>query len=556
MKYNLRLTMLVFTMIILAILSYMFVKLETFVNSTLLISELIIKTSHIPLHIEGSSWFSHADTLKNYPGSMLLLSTYSLITGLTPPQVADLPILLPVTIIFTYILSRITASSKLTFLLTYLGFIFFYIVNTLNLYTISYHSLGYIYYLIYLYLIFSLSIQEKINTQNFILIIIISVMSTLTYYFISTLIATTSLTIAILYILFHRGIHQRSSRMFYLALLLSLTIGVTGEIIFSRIISGVKLNLMRLEDLLPGILRVGSTQVREFETVTFINDLAKTMYLNARVPLLDRLSAFYVYYINGLIILLAITMILSVFSKVYKYREKASLFLLLYIALFMGSVLHALYYFVVYGALGTRAYQFFVLPFSPIVFMYLINEIPIFLRRNRVSIKGLFISIYIFFLLSSFIEGIHTDVIMGFMGGYTRSGNMEAIKTLPEAILLSDILDSSMRVITDYQRSQYVFRGFILHGKTGYVDSYSEKLGVLVNASYSITSLESVEAIYSAMKADAILIASDNFNRLVYGAITAYMAPPFNYVFMDELTQLSNKVYSGTRLTLIVKPCG
>jgi hypothetical protein len=194
--------------------------------------------------------------------------------------------------------------------------------------------------------------------------------------------------------------------MFYLALLSSLIIGVTGEIIFSRIISGVKLNLMRLEDLLSGILRVGSTQVREFETVIYINDLAKTIYLNARVPLLDRLSAFYVYYINGLIILLSITMILSVFSKVYKYREKASLFLLLYIALFMGSVLHALYYFVAYGALGTRAYQFFVLPFSPIVFMYLINKIPIFLRRNRVS-KGLFISIYIFFLLSSFIRYIH-----------------------------------------------------------------------------------------------------------------------------------------------------
>jgi hypothetical protein len=552
-KYNFRLTMLVFTMIILAILSYMFVKLETFVNSTLLISELIIKTSHIPLHIEGSSWFSHADTLKNYPGSMLLLSTYSLITGLTPPQVADLPILLPVTIIFTYILSRITAFSKLTFLLTYLGFIFFYIVNTLNLYTISYHSLGYIYYLMYLYLVFSLSIQEKLNKQNLVLIVTISAMSTLTYYFTSTLIATTSLTIVTLYIFLHRRAQQHSSKIFHLALLLSFMVGVTGESIFSRIISGVKLNLMRLEDLLLDVLRIGSMQVRGFETVVFINDLAKMMYVNARVFLLDRLSVFYVYYISGLIILLSIVMILGIFSKTYKHLEKSSL-LLLYVALFMGSVVHALYYFVTYGALGTRAYMYFVLPFSPTVFMYLINKILIFLRRNRVSIRRLLISVYVFFLLSSFIGSIYFDVIVGFIGGYTRSGNMVAIKTLPEAILLSSILDSSITVITDYQRSQYVFRGFILNGKVGDARPYLGKLRVLVNASYSITSSESVETIYDNVGARALLIASDNFDRLVYGDIAAYIAPPFDYAFMDELTRLSNKVYSSTRLTLIVKP--
>jgi hypothetical protein len=301
------------------------------------------------------------------------------------------------------------------------------------------------------------------------------------------------------------------------------------------------------------VLRIGSIQVREFETVVFINDLAKIMYINARTFLLDRLSSFYVYYINGLIILLSIVMILGIFSKTYRHLEKSSL-LLLYVALFMGSVVHALYYFVTYGALGTRAYMYFVLPFSPTVFMYLVNKIPIFLRRNRVSIRRLLISIYVFFLLSSFIGSIYFDVIVGFIGGYTRSGNMEAIKTLPEAIPLSSILDSSITVITDYQRSQYVFRGFILHGKVGDARPYLGKLRVLVNASYSITSSESVETIYNNVGARALLIASDNFNKLVYGDIAAYIAPPFDYAFMNELTRLSNKVYSSTRLTLIVKP--
>jgi hypothetical protein len=552
-KYNLHLIMLTLSMVILTMLGYVFVKLETFVNSTLLISELIIRTSHIPLRIEGSSWFSHADSLKNYPGSMLLLSIYSLVTGLILLQVINLPILLPVAIIFTYMLSRITASSNLSFLFTYLGFIFFYIVNTLNLYTISYHSLGYIYYLMYLYLVFSLSAQEKLNKQNLILIVTTSAMSTLTYYFTSTLIATTSLTIAILYTLLHRRVRQHSGKIFHLALLLSFMVGVAGEIMFFRIISDVKLNLIKLEDLLLGVLHIGSMQVREFETVVFINDLAKIMYMNARTFLLDRLSSFYVYYINGLIILLSIVMILGIFSKTYKHLEKSSL-LLLYVALFMGSVVHALYYFVTYGALGTRAYMYFVLPFSPTVFMYLISKILIFLRRNRVSIRRLLISIYVFFLLSSFIGSIYFDVIVGFIGGYTRSGNMEAIKTLPEAIPLSSILDSSITVITDYQRSQYVFRGFILHGKVGDARPYLGKLRVLVNASYSITSLESVETIYNNVGARALLIASDNFNKLVYGDIAAYIAPPFDYAFMNELTRLSNKVYSSTRLTLIVKP--
>jgi hypothetical protein len=344
--------------------------------------------------------------------------------------------------------------------------------------------------------------------------------------------------------------------MFYLAFLLSFIIGVTGEIIFFRIISGVRLNFMRMKDLLSGILHLGSMQVKEFETVIYINDLAKTIYLNARILLLVRLVTFYVYYINGLIILLSIVMVLGMFSKTYKYLGKPSSFLLLYVALFIGSVLHALYYFVTYGVLGTRAYQYFVLPFSPIVFMYLINEITISLRRNKVLLRKLLIFIYVFFLLSSFIGSIHGDVFAGFMYGYTRSSNMEAIKTLSEAILLSNILDSSIRVITDYPRSQYVFRGFILHGKVGYVNSYLGKLRVLVSASYSTTSLESVETIFNAIKANAILIASDNFNRLVYGDIAAYIAPPFNYEFMDELARLSNKVFSSTRLTLIVKTRG
>ncbi|MCC6035380.1 MAG: hypothetical protein LM567_07795 [Desulfurococcaceae archaeon] len=554
MKYNLYLIMLVLTMVILTMLGYMFVKLETFVNSTLLISKLIIRTSHIPLLIEGGSWFSHADTLKNYPGSMLLLSIYSLTTGLTPLQVIDLPILLPATVIFTYMLSKIATPSKLLFSLTYLGFIFFYIVNTLNLYTISYHALGYIYYLIYIYLIFSFTIQKKINMQNFILIVIISAMSTLTYYFTSTLIITTSLIIAVLYIPLHRETHQRSSKIFYSALLLSLIIGVIGEIVFSRIVSGIELNLTRLEDLLPGIFQLGSMRVREFETVVFINDLAKTVYINARTLLLDRLTAFYIYYINGLIILLSIAMILGIFSKTSKYSEKSSSLLILYVALFMGSVLHALYYFVTYGALGTRAYIYFVLPFSPIVFMYLIKETLIFLKRNSILIRRLLISIYIFFLLSSFIASIHFDVIAGFIGGYTRSASIERIKTQPEAILLSNILDSSISVITDYQRSQYVFRGFILYEKVGNVKPYLGKLKVLINVSYSATSLESIETIYNNIGTDALLIASDNFNKLVYGDIAAYIAPPFDYAFMNELIRLSNKVYSSTRLTLIRNP--
>jgi hypothetical protein len=88
------------------------------------------------------------------------------------------------------------------------------------------------------------------------------------------------------------------------------------------------------------------------------------------------------------------------------------------------------------------------------------------------------------------------------------------------------------------------------------VRPYLGKLRVLVNASYSITSLESVETIYNNVGASALLIASDNFNKLVYGDIAAYIAPPFNYTFTDELTRLSNKVYSSTRLTLMVKPYG
>jgi hypothetical protein len=332
-------------------------------------------------------------------------------------------------------------------------------------------------------------------------------------------------------------------------------VGVAGEIMFSRIISDVKLNLIKLEDLLIGVLHIGSMQVREFETVVFINDLAKMMYINARTLLLDRLSSLYIYYINGLIILLSITMILGTFLKTYRHLEKPGL-LLLYVALFMSSVLHALYYFVTYGALGTRAYQFFVLPFSFTVFMYLINEILTFLRHNKILIRRFLIFIYVFFLLSSYIGSIYFDVIVGFIGGYTRSSSMEAIRTLPEAILLGGILDSSISVITDYPRSQYVFRGFILYGKVGDVRPYLGKLRVIVNASYSIASLESVEAIYNNVGARALLIASDNFNRLVYGDIAAYIAPPFDYTFMNELTRLSNKVYSSTRLTLIVKPYG
>ena len=362
-----------------------------------------------------------------------------------------------------------------------------------------------------------------------------------------------SLSIATLLTILHRK-KQHNTRTLYSALLLSFVIGVIGEIIYSRKINTTEFNFMRLQDLLQDILHVASVQIKKYETVLFINELAKTIYLNARTIVLSMLSSFYMYYINGLIILFSIAMILGVFPKAKKYPRKPNSLLLLYIALFIGSVLHALLYFVTYGTLGTRAYMYFVLPFSPIVFMHLINEIPISLRHIKVSIRRLLIFIYIFFLLSSFVGSVHSYIFIGYVGGYTRSSNIESIKTLPEAILLSNVLESSITVITDYPRSQYVYQGFILHDKVGDVRPYLGKHRVLVNATYPITSLTSVETIYNILEADALLIAADNFNRLVYGDITAYIAPPFDYVIMDKLIRLSSKVYSSTRLTLIIKP--
>jgi len=545
-------------MIILTLLSYVFIKLETFVNSTLLISEIIIRSSHIPSHIKGSSWFSHADSLKNYPGSMLLLSIYSIITGLTPQQVINLPILLPIAVIFVYILSKVASSSKLSFLLSYFGFVAFYLINTINLYTISYHSLGYVYYLMYLHLILLLYIRKNANVQSLMLLVIISTVSTITYYFTSTLIMTTSLSIICIYALYallHRVARQDAVKTLNLALFLSIIIVMIGELVYTRIISGMKLDLARLKDLYSGLMHIGGTQVKEFEKVIFISDLAKAIYTNARVILLDRLSTIYVYYINGLVVLLSIVRVLCTFSKLCRWLKRPNPFLLLYVAIFIGSVVHALYYFVTYGALGTRAYMFFVLPFSPIAFTYLINEITVFSKYSRASINKLLICFFTFFLVSSFIGGVYSDVVAGFIGGYTRSSNMEAIKTLPEAISLSSILDPTIVVLTDYPRSQYVFRGFILHNKVGEVRLYLGRLRILVNMSYLAIPLE-LKSVYNAMGADALLIAVDNFNKLVYGDIAAYIAPPLNYTIIEKLVQHSNKIYSGTRLMLLAKPHG
>jgi len=369
---------------------------------------------------------------------------------------------------------------------------------------------------------------------------------------------TTSLFIVCIYVLydlFHGEARRDAVKILNLALFLPVITVMIGELIHARIISGAKLDLVKLKDLLYSILHIGGTQVREHEKVIFINELAKAILINARTILLDRLFAIYVFYINGLVVLFSVISILCTFFKPYKWLEKTNSFLLLYFALFIGSVVHALYYFMTYGILGTRAYIFFVLPFSPIVFTYLINESAALFKYSRVSINRLLVCLFTFFLISSFVGGVYSDVVVGFIGGYTRSSNMETIKTLPEAISLSSILDPTIVVLTDYPRSQYVFRGFILHNKVGNVRSYFGRLRVLVNISYSAIPLE-LKSVYNTMGASALLIAMDNFNKPVYGDIAAYIAPPLNYTVVEKLIRYSNKVYSSMRLILLVKPHG
>lgn len=561
MKWNYSTCILFNSLIVLAILSFIFVPLETFVNSTLLISQIIIKEYHVPSYIKGGWWFAHANSLKNYPGSMLLLSMFSLITGIEPLQIINIPILLPIAVILVYLLSRIFAPNRATFIFTYLGFTIFYIIDTLNLYTISYHSLGYVYYLIFLLLLL-FSTQKVANIKNdVVLFVLISVASTLTYYFTSTLILITSLIALAICAFLHHISHEELSRsqssneVLYLGLLMAFLVVIAGEIIYSRIISSVELRSFKLSDLFDvPFLLLERTRVKSFERVIYINDLAKSIYLNSRSIILGILSPIYIYYINGVVALLSVVVLLiDLLSVRKKHSKKVDISLILYVTVFGGAFIHAMIYYVTYGAFGGRAYTFFVLPLSPVIYMHVINDrVLIRLKRYKTKLKTALVLIYIIFATISFVDKTNETVFAGFIRGYTRSCNLKAIETLPEGIILSKILDQNLVVLTDYPRSQYIFRGFILYNTTGDVRPYHEKLKILIDALNTTTS--SHTTLYDLLGAHALLIASDNFERLVYGDASAYIAPPFNHTAISLLMDFSNRVYSSRSLTLLVRP--
>lgn len=348
--------------------------------------------------------------------------------------------------------------------------------------------------------------------------------------------------------------HKQYSKMLYV-IIIAFLIALSGELIYSRILSSTELHLFRLSDLSEIVLAPfrSGRQVRIFESVIFINDLAKEIYMNARFLILDRLSSLYVYYVNALIVLFSvITILLDLLGVRDIHSGELRELLLLYLALFTGAVVHAMIYYVTYGALGTRPYMYFVLPLFPIVYMHLIDEFSKVFKYHRAMLMKLHIFVLVFFILISFISAVNTDVITGFVNGFTRSSNMVSIKTLPEAASLSALVDPSLTILTDYPRSQYVFRGLILHDIRGDVRPYLSKLKFLVELSTNNSSL--IKGIYDNLKANYLLISSDNFDRIVYGDIAAYMAPPLNYSAINMLSQLSNKLYSSNSLSLIAKP--
>jgi len=551
-RHHSKVLILFFTLLVLAPLSFTLVQLETFVNSTLLISMKIIESGYVPSRIEGPSWFGHADTLKEYPASMVLLAIFSEITNLDVEFVIRLPILLPLVVLLIYILTtRLTRSrSMLSFLLTFVSFIAFFVVNTLNLYTITYHSLGYIEIFLFLFIVYKLLMDSRKDSGTYILLFIIVLIAPLTYYFASTFIlfyCTASIALMLiaklLVILFGKHRYHINNQLNDASIIFfsMSAVVLVSELLFPRIIAGLHINLESLMDILLGL--TAESYVKPYEQTIYINEAAKQIIESrTRVLFLSDISKYYFYHFNLMLGILSILLLLFI---TYTGRAKdLNTLAFMHTALFTGSAIHALVYYVTYGALGTRAYQFVYVPLAPAITLTYIEKLP------KIRWQRVLSAILCCIVLISVTLAIRGDLMIGFIEGCTRSSNLRySIKTLDECILLSRLVDNQVSILTDYPRSQYIFRGFILNNKTGTVIPYVNKIKYV----YTIfdDSDQYINSNEILLQNYAILIALDNFIRPVFGDIAAYVSPPFNMAKFLKQVNDANLLYQSNSLWLI-----
>jgi hypothetical protein len=147
-----------------------------FVASPLSISNRIVVNGHIPerLYTGSGFWHDHANSFTNYPGSAIIISTLSIVGAIDYYAFAYLPICSIFWVLVLMCFVRLfSGRDSYVYLLVSLLLTVYTVSLRPEVWTLSYHSLGFFSHMLIVYLITKYSLTNGCDRRKYVLAIVL-----------------------------------------------------------------------------------------------------------------------------------------------------------------------------------------------------------------------------------------------------------------------------------------------------------------------------------------------------------------------------------------------
>lgn len=505
--------------------------------SDLAISKNIITTGHIPNQVYHNSlfWYAHANTFINYPGSAIFFSFLSIVTGANNFSFANLPFIsiIWVLIILCFIKLFLGKDMRLCLLLS-LPITALTISAFPHIWTISYHSLGYLAHLLILYLLARNFLKQgQIDRSSYFLFFILFFLSLLTYYATSTFTITFLFALSLLPILFLR---QRSARLPLVFPICSFILFFVLDIMVWRFIKKWQLDFGGIfTDLGGSLIRIltgapSSQQLFAYGTL--------------ELGLFDTvIKYFYFFFICSYPIFI---MVLALFTKTINRTNRTRLIIVL-LATLSVPVVESFSYIMSTGSLNFRYLGFFTSIVTICISGVLLRKFTV----KKKYVKKIIFIVCIFSMIFASIACIKLNVVNGAIEGLGYNKKVlvgcSEYNTLVTYASHNNIFYSNFQVSGELKMASLKIDA----NETIITDPFGEK----IYSFYDALLQHDMKNITNVVAPGSIIVFTDiDSTKPLYGDAWGYLVPPLNTQDTFWFEETSNKIYSSGKIDALCIP--
>lgn len=501
-----------------------------FVASPLSLSKHIISHGNIPesLYSDYISWNGHANSFTKYPGSAIIISILSLVAGIDYYIFASLPIssIFWVIALLCFIKLLIGKNIYMFFSLSLLLTIYT-ISSRPDIWTLSYHSLGFISHLFILFIVTKLLITNDYNRGKYVFVILLLFTTSLLNYYSASLFSTMFLFALTIWALIFK--EKENSR---------LTMGLP-VLLFVMYIA--------FDTMLWDVLKYGKL---DFGGIFEIITSSMYRFIMGFPPSEEFYKYGYSYMVNPFD---------QLFSRFFRGFSPLVLLVLTYFDNEAHSISREKKMILILASLSVAIWESF--PYAIFTDTFSARYLSLFTPIIIVSLAGLALSQYyksnvvkkriICYILLSFfilatISSVKNDLILSNVEGF--GWNKKELVRYEEYITLINYASKKIPIYSNFQVSGELRLASISVGTDQLM--LSIPFGKEMYGFYEALEERDIGKLSELVKIPLVMVLTrSDFTKYIYGDVYGYAVPP-----LDEQTKLwlkdsaLNLIYSSGRL--------